>query len=202
MHLSQSFQTKMRSMNLCVSGKREHYFRKKNHQILYKIPTYECDEPKLLGDLKSHKMHQFSPDIKLTRRRIFKQHEILNNSLLFDTRMRSANSFKTNESHLFSSSKYMDSIKTRDQNNPKNVEDRIMNVCREMRYVSTQNNSKTPMQKIQNPLPSFNFDEHNKSQKDDGSEYSEDDLLFLDEYFNIIPYTPHGNIEMTPGQLR
>lgn len=86
---------------------------------------------------------------------------------MFDTRMRFSNSFKINESHMFSSSKRLAGIQTHDHTSSRDFEDRVMNACRESRYISAHNNSKTPMQKIQNPLPSYNFDEQNKSQKDD-----------------------------------
>lgn len=200
--LSQSFKTKMRSMNLWISDKRERYFRKKNNQILYKIPTFECDEPKLLAGSNAHRMPYFSPNVKLNKRAIFKPHEILNNSLLYDSRMRVSRSFKFNESHMFSSSKRFSGTQDYDNSISRDFEDRAMIACRESRYISTHNNSKTPMQKLENPLPSYNFDEQNKSQKDDWSEYSEDDFQFLDEYFDNIPFAHRDSVELTHAQQR
>jgi len=40
--------------------------------------------------------------------------------------------------------------------------------------------------------------EGNRSDRNEGSEYSDDDLFFLDDYFNNMPYTPNCTLQLTP----
>jgi hypothetical protein len=199
-HFSSPFK-KMGNMNGFLSSKREQYLRKKNNEIFSRISNFECGENKLLADSIYHTMPYFSPDVNIAQRRMFNQQEILGNSL-WDSRIHGSQNLKIKTSQILSSNIHVNGARTNFYSSPKYVEDRIMKTCRDLRYITTHNISRTPLQKILNPLRSLYLDEYNKSHQDEGSEYSEDDFMFLNEYFNNIPYTPHGKLELTPGCLR
>jgi hypothetical protein len=71
----------MQNMNGYLSNKREQYLRKKNNEIFSRISNFESGENKLLADSIYHTMPYFSPDVNIAQRRMFKQQEILGNSL-------------------------------------------------------------------------------------------------------------------------
>mmetsp|Transcript_39580 Transcript_39580/g.39158 ORF Transcript_39580/g.39158 Transcript_39580/m.39158 type:complete len:363 (+) Transcript_39580:26-1114(+) len=66
-----------------------------------------------------------------------------------------------------------------------------------IKHLHSSKAPKTPLQTIQKPLRSIISSEHNQSSRNLGSEYSDDDLFFLDDFFNNMPFTPdiNGNIK-------
>lgn len=84
-------------------------------------------------------------------------------------------------------------------NEESSVDSKIIGISAELRHLTNQQSSKTPYQKYSNPLKIHQFDEMNHSHRDEMSEYSDDDLRFLDSCFDKISYSPNGRLQLSPS---
>lgn len=174
----------MRNFNqteVCFNNKREYYFKKKSSYIISKVPNLNFNPTKLLLGPRREFISYFSPDVKLAQRKI-------NSFSPFDSHLPNTNDSSVDgKPGFFNSSCYRSKkFSSLDQKNPVRLTE-TNDTSQKFKHIVTIKDSRTPMQSLQNPLArNFNW-ESNNSQRDGLSDHSEDDLLFLDEYFKDTP---------------
>jgi len=183
-----------------IDRRREHYIRKKNSKIIHHLTNNGFGKSNLIQSNSLRKYEYFSPDMTLSRR------SILNNNLVL-TKFSSGGDFDhyNNEDNNSGDNKYFLSIahqhKT-DKSIPK-LDDTVdtswlFPSSKRIKHIMTKN-VKTPLQMIHDPLNARTFVDDNNSNREDYSDFSDDDLYFLDEYLINTPFEVKND---SPGMMQ
>ena len=174
----------------------EELYRLKNSHILNLIAINSKINSNLLYDSKNNRCPYFSPDVNFGRK-------VLNHSEYIIPFWNFQNQFSTKNlvmkeltSTMNSTSKLSESdcfkaeiFETKDSGFfPKNPK---------ISHIVTKQSSKTPMSLIWNPLRANIKREENKSQRDEFSDLSDEDLFFIDDYFRSNTITTEDKIYLT-----
>lgn len=177
-------------VEMCFNSKRELYFRKKTSHIINKVTNFSFTAPKLCLGHSRDRLTYFSPDIKLSCRKNFKQHEIINTWSKFDNYLPTTND-SSHDEQLFMRGYSDFPIIASDSQNQTNG---LTGCSQRFKYIVPSNMARTPMQKMVDPLQNLFNHEFNQSQRDELSDHSEDDLEFLDEYLKNTQIPNHEEL--------
>lgn len=131
-------------VEMCFNSKRELYFRKKTSHIINKVTNFSFTAPKLWLGVNRDRFTYFSPDIKLSRRKNFKQHEIINAWSTFDNYLPTTND-SSHDGQLYMRGFSDLQWTTPESQNHKNG---LTGSSQKFKYIVPSNLAKTPMQKL------------------------------------------------------
>ena len=178
---------------MILNRSKELYLRKKNSKILGHFNTNILQHPKLISGNSFIKFEGFSPDITLRKRSILNKNgnsrclmssekQVVHNPIAFLGELDSYHSV-LNRYHT-DYHKIQDGYRS---NVLKNAisDKKIKNIMIE--------HTKTPLQIINNPITAHSFGDENHSLRDNFSDFSDDDLYFIDEFLINTPFEINNN---------
>lgn len=167
--------------------------------IINKITNFNFSQQKLLSEPSQSLKVQMSPDIQLTRRRIFRNQDIINSTPIFGDRTKQTKTTEAPNPAYFGVFDQLAESHTQAISEEESFDSKILGISTELRHLVSKNSSKTPLTKYTNPLKFRQFEEGNHSHRDEVSEYSDEDLRFLDSCFDKISYAPNGRLQLSPN---
>jgi hypothetical protein len=167
--------------------------------IINKITNFNFSQQKLLVEPCKSLTVQMSPDVQLTRRRIFRNHDIINSTPIFGDRIKQSKTSEATNHAYFGVFDQLADSHTQAISEEESIDSKILGINTELRHLVSKNSSRTPHTKYTNPLKFRQFDEANLSHRDEVSEYSDEDLRFLDSCFDKISYAPNGRLQLSPS---
>ena len=179
--------------NTTLNRSKELYLRKRNSKILGHFNNNILKHPKLLSGSSVLKFEGFSPDITLRKRSILSK-TIQPSSIMSADKQEMYTAIArlgTLDPYTSSLDRYNTDYRTIEGGLHSNVSKKAIS-DKKIRNIIFEH-TKTPLQIINNPITAHSFGDDNHSLRDDFSDFSDDDLYFIDEFLINTPFEVNNN---------
>ena len=179
--------------NTTLNRSKELYLRKRNSKILGHFNNNILKHPKLLSGSSVLKFEGFSPDITLRKRSILSK-TIQPSSIMSADKQEMYTAIArlgTLDPYTSSLDRYNTDYRTIEGGLHSNVSKKAIS-DKKIKNIIIEH-TKTPLQIINNPITAHSFGDDNHSLRDDFSDFSDDDLYFIDEFLINTPFEVNNN---------